>query len=395
MNLPKITSAFFVLTGACNLKCSYCFVQQNPSVMTYETALEATKFLIKNAEENKSVPSINFFGGEPLLRWKEVIVPLTNYIRQEYKKPFKLSMTSNCILMDKEKLEFMKDNNIGLLFSIDGDSETMAINRPLHNGNNSFDVLGPKIPLILEYYPNMTFRATISNTTVDKTFHNIKFAFDNNYNNAFFIPNAFTKWSKEEKLILKEQIRMFGDYFIENIRNGKLLRLNPFHEKLFEFKKINSAYFSGGFNTRTKNHPGNGKCGLGASMFASVSPNGKLYGCQELVCNEKDGEYFEIGDIYNGENQEKRLKLSSSFSALNIKSETYDCNMCLRKGICDGACVANNYMITGDVNIQPEMSCYWNKILLEEAIRVTGILEEEGNKLFLDTYYKSNMNRGR
>jgi uncharacterized protein len=386
MNLPKITSAFFVLTGECNLRCEYCFVQKNPVIMDYKVALDATNFLIKNAEMNKQTPSINFFGGEPLLRWKEIIVPLTNYIRQIYKKPFRLSMTSNCVLMDREKLEFMKANNIGLLFSIDGDRETMAINRPLIGGQNSFDILEKKIPLILEYYPNMTFRATISNKTSEHTFNNIKFAFDNNYSNAFFVPNVFVKWTSEEKEILRSQMRLFGDYFIENARKGRVIKLNPFNEKLFEVKKV--IMDKGESKANRRKHIGSGKCGLGASMFASVSPNGKLYGCQELVCNEKDGLYFEIGDIYKGEDEQKRLKLANSFSIDMVKSESCNCDICIRKNICDGGCVANNYMITGNINTQPDMLCCWYKILFNEAMRVTEVLESENNELFLNTYYK-------
>lgn len=49
--------------------------------MTYDTALDAAKFLIANAEEVNQTPSINFFGGEPMLMWDSIIVPLTNWIR--------------------------------------------------------------------------------------------------------------------------------------------------------------------------------------------------------------------------------------------------------------------------------------------------------------------------
>jgi sulfatase maturation enzyme AslB (radical SAM superfamily) len=61
--LPKITSAFFIVTQMCNMKCTYCFVHKNPSQMGYHTALDATNFLIKNAEETGVVPSVNFSVG--------------------------------------------------------------------------------------------------------------------------------------------------------------------------------------------------------------------------------------------------------------------------------------------------------------------------------------------
>ena len=86
--LPKITYAMLIVTHACNLACRYCFVHQEPSRMTYETAKEAAQFLADNAKEAGGVPGINFFGGEPLLMWDSIIKPLTLWIREELKIPF-------------------------------------------------------------------------------------------------------------------------------------------------------------------------------------------------------------------------------------------------------------------------------------------------------------------
>ena len=106
--LPKITSAMLIVTHACNLACRYCFVHQEPSRMTYDTAKRAAQFLLDNAEGTNDIPSINFFGGEPLLMWDSIIKPLTLWLREEVKKPFELSMTSNGILLDDKKIDFMK-----------------------------------------------------------------------------------------------------------------------------------------------------------------------------------------------------------------------------------------------------------------------------------------------
>lgn len=78
--LPLITRAFFNITNACNLSCRYCFVKQSPEYMSYQTAKDAADFLIRNAEQSGTTPAITFFGGEPLLGWDTVIMPLTEYI---------------------------------------------------------------------------------------------------------------------------------------------------------------------------------------------------------------------------------------------------------------------------------------------------------------------------
>ncbi|MPM15004.1 hypothetical protein SDC9_61369 [bioreactor metagenome] len=380
---PKITSAFFILTNQCPLKCAYCFVNQNIEKMTYQTALDSANFLIENSKETGFTPSITFFGGEPLLEWETIIKPLTKYIRNEYKKQFKLSITSNCVLMTEDKLEFMKDNNISLLFSIDGDKETQSINRPFHNGNSSFDILEPKIPMILKYFPNMTFRATIHKPTAKHTFHNMKFAVEKGYDNMFFIPNVFDDWNEENKNILKQQLTLFGDYFIENARNGKIIHLNNLDKVFSKIPQINYAH-KNQLNRPIITH----KCGLGTGAAASISTDGKIYACQEMPTND---DLFEIGNIYDGEDLEKRKKLASLFNSQKVYG-LKNCVDCKLDKICDGACVANNYLWSKELNRIPDMYCYWQQILLDEAIKICNVLGSEKNEVFKN-YYFNNFNK--
>ena len=148
-DLPLVTSAFLNVTNACNACCVYCFANHSPEYLDYSVAQDAADFLIKNAEAQGDIPSINFFGGEPMLCWDSIIVPLTKYVREKCGDRFNLSMTSNCTLINRERAKFMKDNGIGLLFSMDGGQGTQNLNRPMRNGRSSFDILENKIPIIL------------------------------------------------------------------------------------------------------------------------------------------------------------------------------------------------------------------------------------------------------
>ena len=148
--LPKISGGFLNLTQKCNLKCKYCFVTQQPKEMDYKTAKDAVDFYAKNALDNLDIPDITFFGGEPLLKFEYIIKPLVEYIRKRY-GDFEISVTTNGTLLDEEKLKFLRDNNVGLLLSIDGDKETQNHNRPFHSGKGSFDEID--VDLILKYYP--------------------------------------------------------------------------------------------------------------------------------------------------------------------------------------------------------------------------------------------------
>lgn len=114
--MNKITSVMLNVTHACNLRCVYCFVEKEPQTMTYDVARDTVDFLIANSKENGDTPSINFFGGEPMLCWDSIIVPLTNYIRKDLRIPFNLSITTNGTLLNDERIKFMKDNGFRCYF---------------------------------------------------------------------------------------------------------------------------------------------------------------------------------------------------------------------------------------------------------------------------------------
>lgn len=382
-DLVKITDIFLVVTKDCNLRCKYCFIEKEPANISYQTAIDATKFIAKNAKEYGNIPSINFFGGEPLLRWYDIIVPLTKYIRDKYGKKFSLAMTTNGLLLDESKLKFMKQNDIGLLLSMDGDKLTQDLNRPTKNGGSSFNVLIKKIPLILKYYPNVTFRSTTDHDNVTEFFNNHKFAVKHGFKSVFNIINVFSQWTEEEKEELKKQIDYLGDYYLELLRDGKDVDFSPFNNMFFKNKHIKKAYSNNEFRNFGKDLLGYGRCGIGASRFASVGTNGELYSCQEMVENKEYGEIFKIGDIYNGEDNKKRLEIIRKYDPLKVvssdgKRQCIDCDM---NNICDGACLINNYFVNKDLNIMPSILCFYYQVLLKKAKEISNRLETEYNIL--------------
>ena len=386
MSLPKITSAMFILTHACNLACRYCFVHQEPCHMTYDTALEATKFLIKNAEESNQTPSINFFGGEPMLKWDDIIVPLTKWIKEEYQKPFSLAITTNGTLLNEERLQFLKDNDIGILLSIDGAKETQDYNRPYHDGSGSFDTLEKILPKYLELFPNGTFRMTTIPQTCYNIFSNIKYAIKLGYTSFFVVPNVFEEWEESSREVVKHEMQKYADYYIDCFRKGKTpIFFSTFEESLKEIKQINAAVKAKSFRT-AMSCKACGKCGLGASRFASIHPNGNVYGCQEMTSNEGEKSIFYIGNIYSGIEEWRRERLMAEFDKEPVKGDK--CESCKYNRICNGGCVANNYLATGSLTKLPEVYCWWKRVLLDLAIYVMQTLGKEGNEKFREKWVK-------
>lgn len=384
MNLPKITSAMLVLTHKCNLRCRYCFVSKKPQTMSYQTALDAANFLIANAEHSGATPNINFFGGEPMLEWETIIVPLTRYVREKYGKPFEIGITTNGTLLSQDRIDFMKANQFSFLLSCDGGPNTQNYNRPKANGEGSFEDVQKWLPSILAWRPGTTFRMTAIPATCQNLMSDILFAEQAGFTNFFVMPNEFEEWPEDARAKMGTQIQAYCDYYIESYRQGKKpIVFLPMERCFKEILLINQAEQKGTFRTLTKCQAC-GKCGLGASRFAAIHPDGSIYACQELTSNDEKCQVFRIGDIYAGVDDAKRKRLMDWYDGEKTTGD--HCEQCLYNRVCDGDCVANNYLITGSINTIPAVTCWWRRLLLDSAVRVMSVLGDEENELFQETW---------
>ena len=368
--LPKITSAMLVVTHACNLRCRYCFVQKEPSHMTLETAKDAALFLINNAkaEGGKQRPEINFFGGEPMLMYDSVIKPLVEWVHDDLGEPFRFSITTNGTLLTDERIRFMQRHRFGLLLSMDGNKSVQDYNRPYADGKGSFDALKPVVPKVLAAWPGTTFRMTAIPETCSHLFESIMWASAQGFTNFFVTPNVFEAWDDVARDVLAGELRKYADYYAESKARGvKPITFSTFEQAFWDMKAIADAEAKGVYRAMPKCRS-EGKCGLGTSRFASIHPNGNLYACQEMTSNEGEDSAFYIGSIYGGVDNNRRRALAEAFDSVPAWGEY--CGECEYDRICDGGCVANNYMVTGKLGGMPEMYCWWRRAVLHEAMRV-------------------------
>lgn len=230
-----ITEICLNVTEECNLACRYCFTEHHPHFMTLKVAKDTVKWLLDNAKIAETItgiykePTIGFFGGEPTLMWDNIIVPLVLWVEENNWK-INFGITSNCVLMDKQKVDFLVEHNIGLLLSMDGDKLTQDYNRPCKNcSTSSFDIVSKNLPYIIEKMPCTTFRSTITAKTANQLFNNIMFAGTQGFINVFAIINEFEEWPEETRLIVEREINKYALYVIDACRRGvNFVKLRPF-----------------------------------------------------------------------------------------------------------------------------------------------------------------------
>ena len=414
------TTAMVHVTINCNLQCRYCFVSQESHMMETQTIYDIIDLLAKNYEEKnellgnifknkKEKCCIVFFGGEPLLGYNNIIVKGVEYANKKYPDLFEYSVTTNGILLDKEKVDFLKANNFSLIVSIDGDKETQDFNRPCKDGSSSFDKLIKNIPYILENFPDLTFRSTISREKCNKVFENYLFAEKLGYKNYFCVPDHLDlNWTKEEMDTLGKEIRKIFAYRTEQYQKGitpmyfsKIV--NTFDEILIH----DSAVIDNTFNNLTPNWMDN--CGLGIA-HVGINWNGDIYGCQEQTYNtDPNGEnIFLIGNIYTGGiDKEKHLKLLNDITQRKqVQNENPEkCEHCIGKNICHfNSCISCSYytkVSDPTAMVMNDITCFWERTMLENCIVQMKILVDyENNQLFENSLlkhsqkYKDMMERG-
>lgn len=394
INLP-ITDVCLNVTEECNLACKYCFTEHHPNYMTLEVAKDAAKWLYNNAiesskiQEKEVIPTIGFFGGEPTLMWDSIIVPLISWIESQNWK-FNYGITSNCILMDKEKIDYLLEKNIGLLLSCDGDQYTQDLNRPMKNSKkSSFNELIKNLPYIAQKMPGITFRSTITPETADRIFENLMFAAKMGFENVFSIINEFENWDEISRVKVENELNKYCLYVIDAcLKEEKFVKLRPFEQAINKIITINNLCAFNEHSTITDIGESHdlARCGLG-NGYGSINYKGDIFSCQEVASRKGEKDIFYIGNIYDGINNEKLKHLQETFINRKILKYNYDnpdkCNTCPSKLICSiNYCQINNFILHNDFSAVPDCWCWWNNLLLEKAQFVMQTLGYHKNDYF-------------
>jgi len=121
-------------TLACQMRCVYCGVQLGGAHASPEVLDRSVDLLLTSRRDRLE---LQFFGGEPLLRWREVerTMDRATGLAEERGKQIRYTLTTNGLLLTPDVLERAADHELRVLFSIDGDPRQMAAQRPLVSVN--------------------------------------------------------------------------------------------------------------------------------------------------------------------------------------------------------------------------------------------------------------------
>ena len=163
-------------TVNCNFRCWYCYEShRDKSLMDERVLMKTKKFIDRVVTENKKLKNLNFsfFGGEPLLGFKNVVKPIMRHAAEICRKngiDTSYFFTTNGYLINGEMINFFKEfENIGFQITLDGNRELHDKTRFNPDGTGSYD----KIILNIKSLVDINYRITIRINYTDRNIKSI------------------------------------------------------------------------------------------------------------------------------------------------------------------------------------------------------------------------------
>ncbi|WP_371371992.1 thioether cross-link-forming SCIFF peptide maturase [Sporomusa aerivorans] len=354
---PLVKSLCLHVAHDCNLRCGYCFAGtgdfgHSRGLMPKAIGERAVDFIIENSGPRRNC-ELDFFGGEPLLNM-DTVKHVVSYVRRreaETGKVFKLTLTTNAVLLTDEIINYLNENNISLVLSLDGRPEVHDRMRPNAAGRGSYaDAVTRSEKLVASrsgqnYYLRGTFTA-----------YNLDFAAD-----VLSMADQGFKQLSVEPVVAKD-----ADYALTEAHLPELFRQYELLAEEYLARKLSGNGFEFfHFNLDLSNGPCVAKrlsgCGAGHEYFA-VTPDGDLYPCHQFVGRDE----YKLGNVYDGVlNQEMPAKFRQAH-VLNKPA----CRECWARFYCSGGCHANADLFHNDLHQPYELGCELQKKRLECAIMI-------------------------
>jgi uncharacterized protein len=363
--VPAVKAMCLNMTHDCNLRCKYCFASQGSykgarEYMSLEVGKKAFDYLVVASGKRVNL-EVDFFGGEPLMNF-EVIKQLVEYGRSlegKFNKKFRFTITTNGVLLDDEKIDYINENMVNVVLSIDGRKDTNDKMRKTINGKGSYDTIVNNFKNLVDKRGDKDYFARGTYTA-----YNLDFAEDVKHMREL----GFDKISVEPVVTKPEDDYALLEEHVEQLKKEyeKLAKMYveyyPDEEKRFQFFHFNIELDGG--PCIYKRSVG---CGAGTE-YVAVTPNGDYYPCHQFVGEEE----FIIGNVDDGINQEN---IVDKFRNLSVNDKPA-CKECWAKYYCSGGCHANAYNFSKDFKVPYNVGCELEKKRVECSIYIKAKLQD-------------------
>lgn len=296
-------------TMNCNFKCWYCYETHiSNSKMKSDIVNKVILFVNNLFTENKKIKTLqlNWFGGEPLLQYKEVVLPILKEISKITSKnniDFVSVFTSNGLLINSSMVgDFKKHNVKSFQITLDGYKKRHNQVRYISKSKGSYDIIVNNIKLLAKNDIMVHVRINCSAETlpnIEKIIEDFIDLPQQIKKNLFF---DFKKVWQEKESIDKE-LQNLNDLFKQKGFNIIELEADSYYISCYANKKNN----------------------------ALINFNGEVFKCtaRDFSSDNSEGILTDDGQIQW--NKKRDIRLNSRFK----NQPCLDCNIL---PVCRGGC---------------------------------------------------------
>lgn len=340
----------------CNLRCEYCFASTGDfgvgrKLMTEETGKKAVDFLIEQSDGRKNL-EMDFFGGEPLMNF-EVVKKIVEYARskeKQHNKNFRFTITTNGLLLDDDKIDYINKEMSNVVLSIDGRKEINDKVRKRVDGSGCYDKIVKSFKKLVEKrdYQNYYVRGTFTKYNLDfadDVVHLNELGFD-----QISVEPVVSENSKAYAITENELEKVFSEYE----RLAKIIKEKQNKGEWFNFFHFMLDLDDG--PCAIKRLRG---CGCG-NEYVAITPDEDIFPCHQFVGKDQ----WKMGNLSDNTFDVDKKEYFSTANIYNKKQ----CSDCWAKFHCSGGCNANNFEYEGDVLVPHKLSCEMTKKRIEQAL---------------------------
>jgi uncharacterized protein len=347
---PETLTAWLHITNACNLDCPYCYVRKSSARMNEETGQRAIESVFRSVRSRgfKAV-KLKYAGGEATLHF--------DLIRRLHERARELSamtglslrevVLSNGVRLRPNDADWLMEQRVKLMISIDGVGELHNRLRPRRGGGETFDQVAHTIERVLlprGIRPDIT-------TTVTSL-------------NAGGVADV-VKWA-----MIERELPLSLNFYRQNILSASRADLALEESTIIE--GMQAAYalieeylptrpFLNGLLDRVQAEAHSHTCGVGQS-YVVITHTGQVAQCQMHLDTPVDSAFG--GDL---------IPLVATGPVQNMPVDQKEgCRDCEYRYRCSGGCPLETYRATGRWDVQSP-NCHIYKTLLPMALRLEGL----------------------
>ena len=324
----KTSYSIIVLpTLDCNCRCWYCYEQHNAGTNMSPQMVEVVKkhIALKTTSPELKRFNLSFFGGEPLMGFCSVVMPLLRFAKDVCQKRsvgFGAHFTTNASLLTDEMISELKELSIpiGFQITLDGNRKSHDSIRCTKTGKPTFDTIVANVHKLLQNGFKVSLRINYTKANIDT-----------NYD----IIDEFKDLSDEMRKLLDVNFQQVWQDVSNNTAEGADLVRNI--QDKFEKKQLCA-------NSKDTNGY---RCYADCENNVVINYNGDIYKCtaRDFQPENREGVICADGHIEFNDVFKKRMLVKHT--------NTY-CRRCMIFPICMGTC--SQYCLENN----DEEKCYHN-----------------------------------